>query len=355
MEVSHGQVYYEPGRFGGWPANHGIWSWEDEILVGFSCGYYKDQGQRHHIDREKPEEHLLARSLNGGETWRIENPAAKGKLIPQGDSLHGTELPGVEIPSLRACGGGIDFGHKDFAFTARMSSNRSGCARFFYSYDRGRDWEGPFLLDNFGTPGVAARTDYLVDGKDTCTLFLTASKQNGKEGRPFCCRTEDGGKYWKFLSRIGPEPDGFGIMPASARLSETDIYVVVRRREGSRRWQSAHLSEDNGESWIEMPDPVDDLGEGNPPSLVLLSDGRLCLTYGDRSLPFSICARLSADRGKTWEGPFVLRSDGCSKDMGYVRSVQRKDGKVVNVYYFTDAETRPDRYVACTIFDPATV
>ena len=58
-------VYKEAGRFGGWPANHGIWSWGDEILVGFSRGYYKDLGDRHHIDREKPEEHLLARSLDG--------------------------------------------------------------------------------------------------------------------------------------------------------------------------------------------------------------------------------------------------------------------------------------------------
>ena len=34
--MKHVKVYYEPGRFGGWPANHGIWSWDSEILVGFS-------------------------------------------------------------------------------------------------------------------------------------------------------------------------------------------------------------------------------------------------------------------------------------------------------------------------------
>ncbi|HKB42689.1 MAG TPA: carbon-nitrogen hydrolase family protein, partial [Gemmataceae bacterium] len=67
-------VYREKGRFGGWPANHGIWSWGDEILVGFSAGHYKDLGERHHIDRDKPEEHLLARSRDGGQTWTIENP-----------------------------------------------------------------------------------------------------------------------------------------------------------------------------------------------------------------------------------------------------------------------------------------
>src|ERR1700722_17113016 len=55
-------VYGEPGRFAGWPANHGIGSWGYEILVGFSRGYDKDRGQFHHINKEKPEEYLLARS-----------------------------------------------------------------------------------------------------------------------------------------------------------------------------------------------------------------------------------------------------------------------------------------------------
>src|SRR5215467_3060172 len=62
-------VYREPGRFAGWPANHGIWCWGDEILVGFSRGYYKDRGPYHHIDHDRPEELLLARSRDGGVTW----------------------------------------------------------------------------------------------------------------------------------------------------------------------------------------------------------------------------------------------------------------------------------------------
>ena len=54
--LRHVSVYDRDGRFGGWPANHGIWSWGDEILVGFSAGYYKDLGpDRHAIDRERPQ------------------------------------------------------------------------------------------------------------------------------------------------------------------------------------------------------------------------------------------------------------------------------------------------------------
>lgn len=349
----HVMVYFEKGRFGGWPANHGIWSWDNEILVGFSRGYYKDLGpERHNIDREKPEEHLLARSLDGGETWTIEDPAAKGSLIPRGASLHGTELPGVVIPEMTECPGGIDFLHQDFVMTLRMTDVDKGPSCFYYSYDRGHSWRGPFRLPDLGTPGIAARTDYLIDDAHTCTAFLTAAKQNGAEGRPLCARTQDGGKTWSFLSWIGAEPKGYAIMPSSVRLSNSELLTTIRCRDGEPSWLEAYRSRDNGASWSELPRPVADLGEGNPPSLIRLRDGRVCLTYGSRKEPFSIRARLSGDGGQTWASEIVLRADGGSRDMGYVRSVQRPDGNVVAIYYFQDAATGPERYIAATIWNP---
>jgi len=74
--MRHVVVYHEKGRFGGWPANHGIWSWGNEILCGFSAAHFKDyEGSTHAVDRKKPEHHLFARSLDGGETWAITDPA----------------------------------------------------------------------------------------------------------------------------------------------------------------------------------------------------------------------------------------------------------------------------------------
>lgn len=351
-ESEHVVVYYEKGRFGGWPANHGIWSWGDEILVGFSRGYYKDLGDRHHIDREKPEEHLLARSLDGGQSWAIENPVEHGYLIPEGAALHGTELPDFPPKPALDSPGGINFTHPDFAMTLRMADIHVGPSRFYYSYDRGKTWAGPFRVPDFGTPGIAARTDYLVDGPDSCTVFLTAGKTNRREGRPLAARTTDGGKTWNFLGWIGPEPEGFSIMPASVRLSENEILVTVRRHEGERRWIAAYLSRDNGTTWEHLNDPVESTGVGNPPSLIKLQDGRLCLTYGYRAGPYSIRAKLSADNGRTWSDEYILRDDGCSRDIGYPRTVQRPDGAVVTVYYFCDPTTGPERYIAATIWRP---
>lgn len=349
----HVAVYHEQGRFGGWPANHGIWSWGDEILVGFSRGYYKDLGDRHHIDRDRPEEHLLARSLDGGETWSIEDPGAAGQLLPEGDFLHGSARPGIEPPELQDSPGGIDFSHQDFAMTLRTDSVDAGVGRFFYSYDRGRSWSGPYRLPDFGAPGIAPRTDYLVNGPSDCTIFLTAAKSDGEEGRALCARTTDGGASWSLLSWIGPEPAGFSIMPASVRLSAADILVATRRREGPRRWIDAYLSRDDGASWTQMGDPVPDAGVGNPPAMLRLADGRICLIYGYRGEPYSIRVTLSEDGGRTWNRELALRSGGSSTDVGYVRAVQRPDGQVVAVYYFSDAVTGPERYIGATIFDPA--
>ena len=349
----HCKVYHEPGRFGGWPANHGIWSWGNEILVGYSRGNYKDLGpDRHHIDRERPEQHWLARSRDGGETWTHEHPAERGMLVPRGESLHGIETPGLAIPTLRDCPGNIDFAHPNFALTARMSSVHAGESRFYYSYDRGHRWNGPFRLPNFGTAGTAARTDYLVDGPHELTLLLTAAKQDGRQGRPLAVRTEDGGRSWRFLSWIGHEPKGFAIMPATVRLSETELLTIVRCREGSRRWNRAYRSLDNGLTWQFSGDPVTDLGEGNPPALIQLADGRLCLAYGYRAAPFRICVKLSNDGGRHWGPEMILRRDGANRDMGYPRMVQRPDGKVVVVYYFSDLETGPERYIGASIWDP---
>ena len=351
--VRHVPVYAVKGRFGGWPANHGIWSWGNEILVGFSAGYYKNLGDRHHIDRERPEEHLLARSRDGGETWSIENPAAKGALIPVGDALHGVPPPGLKEKPWRDCPGGIDFTHPDFCMTVRMTSAHAGSARFYYSTDRGHNWRGPFRLPMFGQIGIAPRTDYIVNGKHDCMLFITAAKANRREGRPLCVRTTDGGLTFKFVGWIGDAPTGFAIMPSTVRLDSNELLCAVRRREASWRGIETYRSLDNGASWKLDTVAVPDLKIGIPPSMIRLRDGRLCLTYGYRAKPSGIRAKLSEDGGRTWKREIILRDDGGGRDVGYPRTIQRPDGKVVTVYYFHD-QPASDRYIAATIWDPGT-
>jgi hypothetical protein len=116
-------VYREAGRFGGWPANNGIWAWGDEILVGFNLGYFKNNEHGHAIDGSRPSEPRFARSLDGGVTWKVEVPSF---LDSTGKEKGPTDPPG-----------GIDFTNPNFAMTVRMVSSREGFSRFYYSYDRG--------------------------------------------------------------------------------------------------------------------------------------------------------------------------------------------------------------------------
>ena len=152
-------------------AMSGVTNVNNEIVVGFTLGYYKDNRGGHAIDRDRPSDRRQARSLDGGETWTPDAPSGK-------------EEPAKAPP------GGIDFTHPDFA--ARFAGGR-----FYYSYDRCRTWEGPFNLPNFGRKGLLARTDYLVNGKHDLTAFIATQKDNGGEGWPCAIQTTDGGKTWQ--------------------------------------------------------------------------------------------------------------------------------------------------------------
>ncbi len=229
----HVTVYTEAGRYAGWPANHGIWSWGDEILVGFESGHFRvNERGMHAIDYNAPEEHLLARSRDGGRTWSVEKP--EGLKPPPGTKMAGVPVEGGGRP-VADCGGASRLDRPGFAFTFRMESFHTGPARYYYSNDKGKTWQGPCRMPDFGTKGVAARTDYLIEGPRQALVFLTAAKPNGREGRVFCARTKDGGKSFEFVSWIGPEPEGFSIMPSSVRLSASEIVTACAGRRKGRR------------------------------------------------------------------------------------------------------------------------
>ncbi len=342
-------VYQEQGHFAAWPANNGIWGWQDEILVGFTVGYYRANDESHSIDADRPARAVLARSLDGGETWKLEDPE---NFV--GDD--GTPHPAPE---------GIDFGNPNLAIRVGGPPpyHQTGNS-FFVSGDRGRTWRGPHVFSGLEKLKLTARTDYLLS-PGGALLFLSADQPGVKAGnyqdRAFVARATDGGRSFEFVSWITKAPHSTrSVMPSSARVSNSEIVSALRRRDDSgsirRNWIDLHASTDNGATWelrskVADTDQPDSAHNGNPPALVRLRDGRIVVTYGYRSKSYGIRARISRDNGRTWGREIVLRDDGATWDLGYPRSVQRGDGKVATIYYYTTA-AHPEQHIAATIWDP---
>lgn len=361
-EQKHVEVFREAGRYAGWPANYGIWSWGDEIVVGFTVGYMNlDNPGMHAVDKEKGQQTMLARSEDGGSTWhceaaRLETPGGMG--VSAGEHMSRSNDKTTTAIHLADPPGNIQFSHPDFAMMCARDGLGSGARSWFYiSYDRCHTWAGPYSLPDFGTKGVAARTDYQVTGPGQCILFLTG-KIHDYEGASFCAVTDNGGKSFELRSFIGPEPNGFSIMPASVLLPDGDYLVAVRRRSDeppqgcAENWIEAFRSKDGCGEWENAGILAPDTGKGgNPPTLTMGSNGRLYLAYGYRAAPFGLRAKISDDLGRTWSEEIVLRNDGGCRDLGYPRTAMRADGFLVTAYYFADSP-ESERYIAATIWRP---
>jgi hypothetical protein len=344
--MKHVNIYKEPGRFGGWPAGYSAnqWIWGNEIMVSFRRGYYAFSPTSHNVDWSKPSQRWQARSLDGGETWTLEEP---GKTSGRQD---------WPDPS----NGGINFAHPDFAM-------RVG-GKFSISYDRGRTWQGSYPFTGIDL-GMTSRHDYMVQGPKECLFFLSASMPevsgSNHNDRSFMARTTDGGQTFKFVAWLTDEKSirTRSVMPSAVRMSDSRLVAATRRKlrnsdtRKNSNWIEASVSTDNGASWRYLSKVSDtDRGEenGSPPALVRLRDGRLAIAYGYRSWPLGIRARISEDDGKTWSDEIVLRDNGNIWDLGYPRMMQRPDGKLVTLYYHNTRE-HPEPHIVATIWDPDTV
>ena len=361
-------VYRQPGRFASWPANYGMWRWHDELVAGFTLGYHMTVDRGHALDKRLPFQNVQARSLDGGESWLLEdfNGARPGNRGLSADEHMQAGLRLSEVfddlpPSIPTQP--LDFSHPDFALIAARTGLARGARSFFYaSYDRCRSWLGPFQLPMFGQTGIAARTDYLVLNDRSALLFLTANKVDGHEGKVICARTDDGGRSFALLADIGEEPadaGDFAIMPSSLQLPSGRILCARRCRHGAtgRSWIDLYASDDGGQSWRYLIQPAEfnEAGHsGNPPCLLRLNDGRIALFYGNRDYPYRICARISEDNGASWSDEIALRAGGANGDMGYVRACALPNGDVVAVYYINDrADGDGERFIEATIWRPA--
>lgn len=357
QSIQHVIIYQEDGRFAGWPANNGAWNWGDEILVGFvEAEHYETEG--FHTYNQQTTRNKYARSLDGGVTWEVSDAYELGQTGWAYDNFLSDEEAEEPVNLESSI---EDFTNPGFIITWMRDNYHNGPSIFYYSNDKGHEWHGPYHFPDLDTDGIGTRTDYIIDGPQELSTFVNVAKPNGREGRIAHIKTRDGGVSWELVSWIGNEPEGFDIMPSTVRISENEIFTVIRSREPNptRNYLSAYRSVDNGATWTEEPNPSYETGNGGtPPALVRMEDGRLALAYIYRSnFGSRVHLRLSDDNGKSWSNEITVRSgDGATRDVGYPRMVQREDGNLVIMYYWNhaaDEQAKPYRYIAASIVDPS--
>lgn len=346
----HGIVHHDESEFSGWPANHGIWTWEGggEVLVGFTSGPFVEQSG-HKIGQ--PQRDRLARSTDGGETWEL--------LDPVGYAGSGAELAALEEP--------IDFLHPELVVRVMLADQaRREPASFYYSLDRGSSWMGPHAFQGLESAAelegllLTPRTDYQVLSRDRALFFLSATPASW-EDRVLVAETRDGGMGFEFASWVvGPDQPYRAVMPQTIASSDGGLLSLIRRRDRPNRdietWIDAYHSDDEGRTWS-WRSRVGYAGFGNsngsPPAAIRLEDGRLLAAYANRSLKMMLC-RLSDDDGLTWGPEMIIRDDFLAEvvgfaDFGYPRLAQRPDGRILAVYYFATDATY-EQHIAWSIF-----
>lgn len=338
MKVTHSIVAFEESSFFGWPANHGIWKTNGELLVAFEKGIHHYNGPDvHALDRTKPTIRTFARYTP--ETgWVHEYP----EIAPI-DYENTQRLPDVPAELLT----------KD-TLLYLMPSGWDGnvFTQLMLSVDSGKTWQGPYYIPDFGLVGVAARTDYLVC--DGYYLFaMTGVKADGLEGNTFTAKLTFDGK-WEKLGMLGEDPpkDDFRIMPAIARLPDGSLVAIGRyasEREPGFTQLDVYLSDNEGKSWeyeTKLTYVENDMTGGSPPALCTLPNGTVMLAFFRRQKPFGLYITTTRD-GKKWSEPTALRTDAGCFDIGYPR-IALYNNEVHILYYYNLGE-KSQRFVADTV------
>ena len=126
----------DPGRAYGWPANGGIWSWGNEILVMYlDCPYKNNPGfSNHDSDQQhRSSKWVTSRSYDGGKTWEKHQTAFSDlRANPKGSRPKRLFKP-------------IDFSDPSTIVNFHWDDLGVGARTYlYYSMDKGRSWEGPY-------------------------------------------------------------------------------------------------------------------------------------------------------------------------------------------------------------------
>jgi len=273
----------------------------------------------------------LVRSKDGGKTWSAPWTAVDGEFDDRNPALgqlrDGTILLAYSIASnYDATGLKFAGGRKDRVFDG---------VYLMRSKDDGKTWTKPErsapihkFYEGRGVVSPYGKIVQMKDGTVLMAVYFEFFVDMAHESYLF--QSHDGGVTWGEPSLMGKHYNETGITV----LPNGDILAAVRSEKG------AHLaitrSTDKGKTFSAPEQLTSDME--HPADLIVLKDGRILLTFGERNEPRGVHAMLSKDNGKTWDkaNQIVLAKDAPNVDCGYPSSIELSKGEILTVYYKVD-------------------
>jgi hypothetical protein len=206
------------------------------------------------------------------------------------------------------------------------------------SSDGGKTWTKPELATataQLKKTGAAispyGKIVQLPDGTALMAVYYEVYDSPDKTHfESYLFRSKDGGRTWGDPSLIRHD----GNETALAVLRDGSLLAAVRTtREG---FLSVTRSTDGGRTWST---PVDVTKNAeHPADLIVLKDGRIVMTFGERNPPRGVRAMISADGGKTWspKDHIILAAGAPNVDCGYPSSWEVAPNRILTIYYQAD-------------------
>lgn len=279
-------------------------------------------------------------SEDGGLTWRYRGTPTQHE--PFTNRMNVAAGVNAENELVVLCGGW------DNIRPRRNSKSSPLEASISLSKDGGQTWERAGTMPPavkglshhvpFGDIMVAANGDLLV-GTYAFDVHPDESIPDYKrEGHIYAVRSSDGGKTW---DKVIPVVKDIHVEAAMLHLGEGK-WLAASRRFGYLDLD-LHVSTDDGFSWKQVENHGLTIPQVSSAHLLELNDGRILLTYGNRSPGNGgIDARISEDQGKSWSAPHRI-TNLSGKDLGYPAAVQLPDGRIM-VAYYSGGIQQHDRY-----------
>jgi len=210
------------------------------------------------------------------------------------------------------------------------------------STDEGRTWEEPQRVPvppgfaATGSPGGGHKGIQLADGTALFTGGVRRTLEVPLYGYPGIFRSTDGGRSWGDFSEFD-----LGLCDEEVALLELPSgRLLAALRGGGAQLGGAALwlseSDDGGHTWSQPARKI--TGEDqHPADLLLLSDGSVLLSFGNRNPPFGVRALVSRDQGQSWDHHHsIVLADNCAgRDCGYPTTLHLAAGYLLTVYYRT--------------------